>query len=78
MLHWIGPDLTRDAKLKIGVMHEKWGDKEGSICGECDYLVTLPGGRQDFFKCLKFGVTRKSSSDWRKKWPACGLFSLKS
>lgn len=49
---------------------------EDRKCGECAHLTTV-GFNRRYFKCRLSGVTRSDSSDWRKKWEACGMFKTR-
>lgn len=59
---------------KIAVMHKLFGITEGMKCGDCVYLLTFQQSRR-WFKCSVYGCTHSVSSDWTKKWTACGLFN---
>lgn len=54
-----------------GAMLLRHGDgPNGKHCGDCALLNT--NGR--YFKCRAYRESRSSTSDWRKKWRACGHF----
>lgn len=59
---------------KIEAMHKLFGVTPGQKCGDCPHLLTFKQSRS-WFKCEIYGDTRSVSSDWVKKWPACGLFN---
>ena len=46
---------------------------QGYHCGDCIHLVAHVYNKT-YFKCNLFRVSLSASSDWRKKWPACGKF----
>lgn len=65
----------RHAARTIGVMRGTHGvGPVDRYCGECVHLVSHVAHRQ-FWKCARFRLSASASSDWRKSWPACGLFS---
>ncbi len=56
----------------LGLMHREHGVTEGRVCGECDHLRGYT-----YFKCRKYPrSSHAATTDWRKGWPACGLFVL--
>ncbi|MGA2263195.1 MAG: hypothetical protein ABSH28_17400 [Acidobacteriota bacterium] len=59
---------------RIDQMHKLHGVREGSVCGDCRYLV---GKHYDktYFKCRFFGNSNGPGTDWRRKWEACGKFN---
>lgn len=59
---------------KIDAMHKLFGVTPGEKCGDCVHLCSFRQSRS-WFKCAIYGNTRSVSSDWVKKWPACGLFN---
>lgn len=62
------------ATRKIALMHEKFGTTPGKQCGDCKNLIEKRMNRK-YFKCLAYGNSGGSSTDWAKKYPACGLFN---
>lgn len=46
----------------------------GGQCGDCILLLERPYHGRVYFKCGLNRVTRGPGSDWRKWWPACGMF----
>lgn len=42
-------------------------------CGNCAFFRTREFSKT-YFKCLKINNTSSASTDWRKRWLACGLF----
>lgn len=50
-----------------------YGQRRGFTCGKCKHLLSS-GKNEPYFKCSRFGITASAATDWRKKWPACGLF----
>lgn len=61
---------------RIQEMHRKHKSTEGKKCGDCVWLGAEehPNGWQRLFKCSKYKTNKAASQDWRKSWPACGLF----
>lgn len=58
---------------KIEAMHKLFGITPGQKCGDCPHLRIYEQSRR-WYKCSIYGCTRSASSDWAKKWQACGLF----
>lgn len=57
----------------IEIMHQMFGELPEHKCGECSNLITHTYNRS-FWKCGVWGQSCSESSDWRKKWTACGMF----
>lgn len=57
----------------IEIMHQMFGELPEHKCGECSNLVTHTYNKV-FRKCLVWGESSSESSDFRKKWTACGMF----
>jgi len=50
--------------------------EEGQQCKHCIHLIRHShSGR--YFKCSKALVTSGAATDWRGKWPTCGLYERK-
>lgn len=62
------------ALRKIELMQGLHGATPGERCGDCQHMV-LRGHITGYYKCTKYGVSSGSGTDWRLKWPACGLFT---
>lgn len=60
----------------IEIMHKLFGYSEPPdfTCSTCCHFMTYTANRT-FFKCNCYGNTRSSASDWRKSYPACGLWN---
>lgn len=46
----------------------------GVMCKDCRFLIRVGGARRSYAKCRKYGVSSSEATDWREKWPSCGLF----
>jgi hypothetical protein len=46
---------------------------QDATCRGCVHLVRV--GHRGWMKCEIYGITGSEASDWRAKWPACGLFT---
>lgn len=55
-------------------MHHLFGKDEMHKCKECDHLITVTENRR-WNKCKAYGISSSSSTDWRLKWTACGLYN---
>lgn len=83
-LPWFEEQMTKQAAAqalsplaglpdRIKDMHRCHGATEGKTCGGCAHLLTKRMGGT-YFKCAQSRVTDGPGTDWRKRWPACGLF----
>lgn len=67
--------MSKLKKKPIELMHLYFGVKGGiHCCGTCCNLLTLKKGQRTVRKCKAFGVTSSASSDFAKRWDACGLY----
>lgn len=79
-LPWLEEQLAKQAASplaglpdRIKDMHRCYGASEGKTCGGCAHLLTKQMGGT-YFKCGQSRITDGPGTDWRKKWPACGLY----
>jgi len=61
---------------QIRAMRGAYGRQNGRTCGDCAHLVTKVWDKV-YYKCGKYSNTNGPGTDWRKKWPACGLWEEK-
>jgi len=66
-------DPMRDLPKRIRDMHRVHGAAPGKVCGACRHLLTYQQA-STWNKCAKSRITGGAGTDWRKRWPACGLF----
>lgn len=59
---------------RLWVMHSRSGKMEGKNCGDCEYFYQVEYNCKRYFKCGMYGESRAESTDWRKKWEACGKY----
>lgn len=59
-------------KRKIDAMHRMFGTGDGQ-CKDCSHFRTVQANSKKVFKCDIYGMTSSEASDWRMKYPACGL-----
>lgn len=59
---------------KADLMHYLFGKVEGHTCGECKNLVEHTYDKT-YRKCTVYGQSCAESTDWAKKWSACGMFN---
>ena len=57
----------------IEIMHSMFGELPEHKCGECSNLHKRTYSNV-CWKCEVFGSSSSESSDFRKKWTACGMF----
>lgn len=63
----------RKALARQEKMHLKYGPgPKDQTCGACVNFVHFNHG--GWAKCSVYGVTSSEASDWRAKWPTCGMF----
>lgn len=68
--------MTDMGKLKIDLMHELFGKGyDGDTCKTCCHLKHSINRNRSYYKCKCYGVTASESSDWRLKYPSCGLYN---
>lgn len=69
-----GREGMSETPRKLAAMHEAYGKEPGLTCGKCPHLIRKEYGRI-YFKCAGYGDTNAVSTDWAKKWCACGLIT---
>lgn len=57
---------------KIDAMHILYGLGEGT-CADCPHFEEGYYHDKKLMKCSVYGMTHSEATDWRKKYPACGL-----
>lgn len=58
---------------KIAAMHSLFGRRAG-FCRDCDNLCRKTWDKT-YYKCLAYGDSNSSATDWRVGNAACGLFN---
>ena len=67
-------EARRDMRpQRLRIMHQMYGKAEGEMCGTCIHLESHRHNRTNYFKCDLTRITCGPGTDWRKKWPACGM-----
>lgn len=66
--------MSTTTNRKIAAMHKFFGTTPDKKCGDCPHLHTYRHGTKRWFKCEIYGESASVSTDWVKKWLACGLF----
>lgn len=61
-------------KWKIGRMQKRFG-KVNDRCKNCSHFVIWSGYAKNYFKCEVYGTSNSTATDWRKSYPACGMFN---
>lgn len=59
---------------KIEAMHERYGRCAGKFCRDCDHFYRKKWDKT-YYKCLAYGDSNASSTEWRVSDPACGLIN---
>lgn len=68
------PPAVTPLPERIRTMHAAFGSTPGHTCAQCAHLQRFRQGGT-WYKCLQTDHTAGSAStDWRTRWPACGLF----
>lgn len=65
------PDLK--LPLRMRVMHKMFGKTDGKRCHECKFFMRIQYAGT-YFKCSRSRISGGAATDWRARWPACGLF----
>ena len=60
---------------KVDAMHARFGPAEGQ-CMYCPHLISGRYHDKILHKCEAYGLSHSEATDWRLKWPACGLKNL--
>ena len=68
--------VEHEAKL-VGMMRQAYGiGPNGATCGACAHLYTVQYAGT-YHKCGLGPQSKASTTDWRKRWQACGKFQAK-
>lgn len=59
---------------KITAMHREYGKDTAHRCADCSNICIYATSRYTRYKCMAYGVSFSSKTDWTKKWAACGLY----
>lgn len=59
---------------QIAHMRRRHGAANEHCCGTCANLVRVRSGGSTYAKCYEYGISASDATDWRAKWPACGLW----
>jgi hypothetical protein len=66
---------ARLRRTRAAFMIRKYGPGPAAMkCSTCQFLERHGGGRRDYSKCRKYGVSSSESTDWSGKWAACALY----
>ena len=50
---------------------------EGETCRTCAHLVATSPTGKTYWKCDRYSLSNSDASDFRSKWDACRLFTLR-
>ena len=59
---------------RILYMRRIYGADDAHRCETCVNLLCNPGHTKNYYKCAIYGTSFSDATDWRQKWPACGLW----
>lgn len=64
-----------ESMQKIAAMY-RWsgGTDYRHTCFECRNLIKVKAGKRTCFKCLAYGNTESSATDWKASYIACKYF----
>lgn len=63
--------------VRIRAMYSVYGrDLAGRCCSDCRFFLRFKQSAR-WSKCAKSKITGGAATDWRARWPACGLFEDK-
>lgn len=68
-----GLEATPPLPANLNAMHAQHGIRPGYVCGDCRYLARQ-GTRRYWYKCSRARMSASATTDFCRKWPACGLF----
>lgn len=91
---WIAAHTVEVLPEKIAAMHRRYGaypvgdltvgpilqespKRPKEVCGHCVFFVVHQMGGK-YFKCSKNRITHGPGTDWRFRFPACGLFQRRT
>ena len=57
-------------------MHLAYGPHSPDHCGDCRHLFVNECSK-NYFKCALYGLTHGATTDWHKKYEACGKFEMR-
>lgn len=57
-------------KIQLARMHKQFGRNYAHTCGTCCNFVRHEH-QHVYFKCLRYGMSACTASDWAKSWGAC-------
>ena len=60
---------------RILVMWKIYGKWDAVTCQHCQHLLKSKHHNKTYYKCELYNVSRSETSDWRKKWKACGKYT---
>lgn len=56
---------------KVARMHKLFGYGQG-LCCDCCNLISVAGNSKHY-KCMIYGVSHSTATDWAQRWIACGM-----
>lgn len=59
---------------KIDLMYRQFGKTEGKFCKDCFNLYKRVWDKA-YYKCSVYGDSASEATDWRLRYPACGMFN---
>lgn len=63
-------------RRKITAMHDAYGIAHPPhVCKDCRHFFVYDYHDRRYFKCQAYGLSNGEATDWRAKYPACGLYN---
>lgn len=62
------------ANRKIEAMYREYWKDHAHRCADCQNLCIHATTSHTLYKCMAYGDSCSSATDWSKRWTACGLY----
>ena len=62
------------ANRKIQAIYREYGKDHAHKCADCPNLCIHATTSHTLYKCMAYGDSCSSATDWSKRWTACGLY----
>lgn len=77
---WFEDNVSKYEKLprQLAVMYRRYGQLTDTMkqCKTCKHLECQSYHNHNYYKCLLYGISRGTATDWRQKWAACGKYEV--
>nr|DAH16502.1 MAG TPA: hypothetical protein [Caudoviricetes sp.] len=62
------------ANRKIQAIYREYGKDHAHKCADCPNLCIHATTSHTLYKCMAYGDSCSSATDWSQRWTACGLY----